>query len=180
MRPFSLRIYTVKEFIMPNFNQSFLSPTEFRFTITRLPYTQFFVQSANIPGVQMDGESNFPTPFKTLHRHGDKMTYNNLTVTVRVDENMKVFKEIVDWIEGLTSPESFSQHDALNRSDDGLYSDATLTLFTNSKNPNIELQFKDVFPVSIGDIQMDLAQGTIEYATATIEFATNGYKIKTL
>lgn len=165
---------------MPNLNQSFLSPTEFRFTISRLPYTQFFVQNVNIPGVQMEGESEFPTPFKVIYRHGDKMSYNKLSLTVRVDEDMKVFKEIVSWMEGLTSPRSFSEHDALNKSDDGLYSDATLTLFTNAKNPNLELKFKDVFPVSIGDIQMDLTQSTIEYATTTIEFSTNGYDIKTL
>jgi hypothetical protein len=159
-------------------NQNFLSPIEFRFVIKRLPHVEYFVQSANVPGISASPEST-PTPFKNLYRHGDKLEYDTFNVTVRVDENMKNFLEIYDWMVGLTSPESFDQYTNLTQGD-GIYSDATLTILSNSKNPNIEITMKDIFPISLGSIQLSTTDADVNYATVDITFQNNGYSIKTI
>jgi hypothetical protein len=157
--------------------QNFLSPTGFRFSIKRLPNVSFFVQAATIPGLSM-GVTDSPTPFKTIHFAGDKLQYEQFNITVRVDEYMDSYNEIFDWIVGLSKPQSFDQYKSLQQSDDGLYSDATLTILDSRKNPGIEVTFKDMFPISLGSIVLDTTETDVNYKTCDITFQHNGHTVK--
>lgn len=157
--------------------QNFLSPTGFKFTIKRLPNVSFFVQAATIPGISMNVTES-PTPFTSIYFTGDKLTYDQFTVTVRVDEYMDSYNEIFDWMIGLAKPESFDQYKNLKNSTDGLYSDATLTVLNSRKNPAIEVSFKDMFPVSLGAIELDATESDVNYKTCDITFQHNGHSIK--
>lgn len=158
--------------------QNYLNPVEFRFTIKRLPATQFFVQSASVPGIN-SGTTEQPTPFKNLYRPGDKLTYDDFVVTVIVDEHLESFIETFNWIEGLTKPESFDQYANLIEGD-GLYSDATLTLVTNAKNPNVEITFRDMFPTGLGQITLNTNANSVDVPTVDITFRYNSYDIKVI
>jgi hypothetical protein len=158
--------------------QNYLNPVEFKFSIKRLPATKFFVQSAVIPGIS-SGVTEQYTPFKTLYHHGDKVTFDDLILTVGVDENLGSYLESFNWLIGLTKPESFDQYVSL-KDGDGLYSDATLTLMTNSKNPNIEITFKDLFPTSVGQIALNTTSTTVEVPTTDIVFKYSSYDIKVI
>ena len=63
----------------------YTSPTQFRFMINQLPKVQFFTQTANIPGISL-GELVIPTPYKDIPIIGDKVTFENLTISFIVDE----------------------------------------------------------------------------------------------
>jgi len=156
--------------------QNYLNPVEFRFSIHRLPATKFFVQSATLPGVSTGSTEQF-TPFKTIYRPGDKITFDDLTLTVAVDENLQSYLETWNWMIGLTKPENFSQYANLIEGD-GVYSDATLTLLTSGKNPNIQVMFKDMFPTSLGQIQLNTTNSTIEVPTTDITFKYSSYSIE--
>lgn len=158
--------------------QNFLSPIDFRFVIKRLPYVEYFVQTANVPGVNAS-PSLTPNPFKDIYRQADKLEYDTFNITVRVDENMNNWLEIYNWMEGLTYPENFDQFANLEKGD-GLYSDATLTILSNSKNPNVEITLKDAFPISLSSIQLSTTDTDINYAVADITFQINGFSIKTV
>ena len=69
-------------------NPQFLSPVGFNFNIRKLPNTNYFVQAANLPGVQL-GETPLATPFHQIPTPGDRVTYGELAITFKVDENMK-------------------------------------------------------------------------------------------
>ena len=56
------------------------SPTQFRFLINQLPKVQYFTTEANIPGITL-GEGTYNTPLKDLPLIGDKLTYDDLTIT---------------------------------------------------------------------------------------------------
>ena len=155
-----------------------MSPKEFRFTIERLPHVTYFAQDANIPGVSSNPTVT-QTPFKEIYTHGDRLSFNTFSVTVRIDEKMNNFIEIFNWMKGLTYPDEFSQYANL-LAGDGLYSDATLTVLSNAKNPSVEFGFRDVFPISIGDVILTVQDVDIEYATTEITFQTNGYTINQL
>jgi len=158
--------------------QNFMSPKEFRFSIERLPHVTYFAQDANIPGISANPTVT-QTPFKEIYTHGDRLTWNTFSVTVRIDENMNNFIEIFNWMQGLTYPDEFDQYANLVKGD-GLYSDATLTVLSNAKNPNVEFRFKDIFPISMGDVILTVQDVDIEYATTEITFQTNGYTIHQL
>jgi len=159
-----------------SFKQNFLAPTGFRFVIQRLPHVQFFVQTANIPGVST-GYTETATPFKPLYRHGDRLQYDEFTLSIRVDQEMKSYLEIFNWLEGLTSPENFETYANL-LAGDGAYSDATLTILNNKQNPAIIIKFKDIFPIALGGINMNTTEIDIDYVTVDITFKTGGWTIE--
>ena len=49
----------------------YASPIQFRFKMTKLPNVEFFVQTANIPGISL-GSTNQETPLKDIAGVGDK------------------------------------------------------------------------------------------------------------
>lgn len=162
--------------VAANIKQNYLSPIEFRFLIKRLPYTEFFTQSANVPGLSISA-TEMATPFKTLYFSGDNVTFNEFTVNVRVDENMNNYQEIFNWIVGLSFPDNFDQYANLSEGD-GIYSDATLMIMTSGKNPNLQIVYKDIFPTSLGDIQLNTTSGDVDYATCDITFKIASYEIR--
>ena len=44
-------------------------------------------------------------------------------------------------------------------------------------NPNLEVTFKDLYPVSLGDVQFDLSQTDVEYITATADFRFRSFDV---
>ncbi len=156
--------------------QNFLSPSGFAFKIKRIPNVEFFIQGATIPGLTMN-ETMSPTPFKTIHLAGDKLESDPFTVTIRIDENMNAYEEIMNWMVGLTKPSSFDQYKALQNSDDGLYSDASLIVLNSSQNPNVEFSFKKIFPISMSSISMDTTVQGITYVTCEVTFQHNGFEL---
>jgi len=158
--------------------QNFLSPVEFQFSIKRMPTVQYYVQSINIPSIS-SGFTEQVTPFRNTYRHGDKLTYDDLFLTIVVDENLTSYMETYSWLKALTKPEEFEQYTGLLGADgDGLYSDATLTVLNSSKKSNIEISFSDMFPISIGAITMNTASGDVPVITCDLTFKYNSFKIK--
>jgi hypothetical protein len=159
--------------------QNFLSPTGFRFNVKRLPNISFFVQSINIPGVSMNPDET-PTPFTTMFRLGDRLTYDDLTLTIRSDENLDAFIEIYDWMQSGTKAGGFTAYETIKDSDDGLYSDGTLMVLNSKKNSNKMFTFRDMFPTLLTSIAMDTTATDISYATFDVTFKYNTYTVETL
>src|SRR6056300_948157 len=151
--------------------QNFLSPVEFQFTIERMPTVQYYIQSINIPAIS-SGYTEQQTPFKNTYRHGDKLTYDDLYMTVAVDENMSSYLETWGWLKALTKPEEFEQYANL-LDGDGLYSDATLHVLNSSKNPNIKIQFADLFPITVGAINLTTTSSDVPVPTVDLTFKYN-------
>lgn len=156
---------------------NFLSSLEFDFTIKRLPNVTFQVQSATLPGLTL-GVTEQPTMFRPLPLHGDRVTFDELIITIKMDEDMKAWEEIYDWMIGLGKPKSFDQYSTIKNSDDGLYSDATLTVISNNRVPNREFTFINMFPTSLPGLTFDTRQQNVEYVTVDISFKFESYEIK--
>lgn len=159
--------------------QNFLSPTGFRFNVNRLKNVSFFVQSVSIPGVSMS-PTETPTPLTTIYRHGDRITYSDLTLTIRCDEDMYSFLEIYSWMSKATKVEGFSGYKTLKESDEGLYSDATLIILNSRKNPNKMFTFHNTFPTSLSDMRMDVTPSDIQYTTFDVTFKYDTYTVESL
>jgi hypothetical protein len=143
-----------------------------------MPNTQFFVQNATIPDIS-SGVTEQMTPFKTIYRPGDKVQFGDLTVQIAIDENLGAYLDAWNWLISLTKPEGFEQYESLEKGD-GIYSDATLTLLTSGKNPNVEFTFIDMFPSAVGGIPLDITNSVPTVPTTDITFRYSSYKIKLL
>lgn len=165
-------------------NHNFLSPLNFRFILKRAPATEFFIQKINLPGFKL-GVPQFPNPFVTIPEPGEHLAYNPLTITFKVDEDLKNYLEIHKWMQALGKPKNFEEYrevavDVPQISGYGVKSDISLILMTNIKNPSFSINFVDAFPVLLGDIQFDTREEDIQYLTATATFKYTYYDIESL
>lgn len=162
-------------------NKNFLSPTGFEFSVFKTPNVNYFVQSANIPGISI-GVTTLGTPFNTIKFTGDKVTYEDLNVTMRVDEEMRNYYEIYDWILKVSRNKSFSGYASIANAStgEGVFSDGTLSVLSSSKNPILRVNYINMFPTQISDLIFDSRDSTVNYIDAIVTFAYERYEIEYL
>ena len=162
-------------------NTNFLSPVEFQLVLNRLPNVEFFIQAANIPGYNSQG-TELGTPFKIINEPSDRIIYDDFTVTVVCDEDMVAFREVSDWLVGLTYPDSFEQYADLENAEQGSgktrKSDATLIILNSNKNANVKIKFEDMFPLSISGLQLNTVESDLTPPTFEITFKYAKYTIE--
>ena len=88
----------------------YASPTQFKFNVVKIPKVEYFVTSINIPGITL-GSGSQTTRFKDIPVAGDKLTYDTLSLSFLVDENLENYREIHGWLVGLGFP---SKHQEFN------------------------------------------------------------------
>jgi hypothetical protein len=155
-------------------NRNFLSPTGFKFTLSRTPKVSFFANSANIPGINL-GSAVQPTYLKDIYLPGDKLTYDDFSLKFIVDEDLENYREIHNWMRGLGYPDSISEYDQWKLSDDKNQSDpnvsdGTLMVFGSSYNQNIWVKFQGLWPTSLSTIDFDATDTDVRYVTAVATF----------
>ena len=81
-------------------NRNFLSPVGFKFGLKRSPAVAFFCNEANIPSIDL-GIAEQPSYLKNIPVPGDKIQFGDLSLRFLVDEDLKNYMEIQNWIRGL-------------------------------------------------------------------------------
>jgi len=163
-------------------NTSLLQPTKYQLTFTRMPNLTYFCQIFNLPGLSMS-EIVRNTPFVDLYVHGDKVQYEPLDLTFMVDEDLRTWLEMHNWITGLTFPKNFDQYRRLlkdNQDYGGAVSDATMTIMSNKNTPNIRVTFRDCFPISVSAITFDYTMDATMTLTASASFRYNYFDVDIL
>lgn len=160
-----------------------LSPNGFLFTVTKLPDVSFFCQQVNLPGITL-GEPEFANPFSRQPIPGDSLTFDTLNVQFLVDEEMKNFTAIYDWMVGLGFPENYTQYQELVGSRAkgqseliANVSDATLIILGSNNVKVKEIYFKDVFPTSIESLLFSTTSTEVNYLVGNAQFRFGYYKI---
>ena len=177
----------------------YAEPTKFKFTIIKLPKVEFFVTTANVPGVSL-GTTTQPTPLKDVPIPGDKLDYDTLNLQFLVDENLENYREIHGWLTGVGFPKNYEQFQNVQgaatdrfpttenvgtskelgairkatQDEGGLYSDATLFVLTSKNNSNLEVRFRDIYPISLSGLDYNQQATDVNYLTASVTFQ---YKI---
>lgn len=180
----------------------YTSPTQFRFVINQLPKVEYFTVAGNIPGITLD-EIELGTPLKNIPLMGNKLTYEDLSITFIVDEDLQNYIEMHTWLTAIGFPKDKSQFRNFRsatsnvasatrgESNDigdvkpstperAMYSDAVMSILTNKNNPVVECRFADVFPTSLSGLTYSQNQTDVEYLTADVNFKYQIYEIKTL
>ena len=183
----------------------YASPTQFKFSMIKLPKVEYFCTGVNIPGISI-GNLEQQTTFRDIPLPNNTLTFDTLTMTFIVDENLENYREIHGWIIGLGFPTSHSEFSNLVNAgkdrfptqplpgtrDAGVLkdgqqpvaqgpalSDATLSILTSKNNPVIEVRFKDVYPNSVTGLLYDQQATDITYLTATVNFSYLKYEFAT-
>jgi hypothetical protein len=174
----------------------YASPTQFKFSILKLPKVEYFCTAVNIPGINL-GETTQATPLKKIPVPGDTLVYEPLQMTFLVDENLENFQEIHGWLVGLGFPrdnkefrnllasgnDRFPTRNTSNISTEAgkvkyaaadagpTLSDATLTVLSSKNNAQVEIRFRDMYPTGVTGLQYNQQANDIDYLTATVSFS---------
>ena len=130
-----------------------------------------------------------PNPFVDLYLPGEKAIYDLLNVTFIVDEELKSWMEIHDWIRAMTFPTEFEEYKNMGNLNKiaGLrkdlrpqYSDATITLLSSSNKEYYRFKFYDVFPTTLSTFVMNASDGPDTMITADVTFRYSYYNVEKL
>ena len=163
-------------------NRNFLSPAGFNFSITKTPKVSFFCSSASIPEITFDTNTQ-PTYLKDIDLPGEKLEYQDLMVRFLVDEDLKNYMAIHNWMTGIGYPESLGDFKTETTADDGSrdmnqqFSDGSLSILNSQFRTNAIVKFKDLFPVSLTSLEFDTSVTDIQYFTAQANFKYLVYNI---
>ncbi len=144
-----------------------LKSNAFTFVIQRLPETMFRVTACNLPTISLP-VPDVNVPGTTQYWAGTYTEFDEITLRFVVDEDLKNYKEIYDWI---TQQRYAASTDNVpnNQLESDFYKDGTLWTTTNAGNPNIKFNFKAMFPVSVGELVFDVTSNP-EPVTCQVTF----------
>lgn len=166
-------------------NLNFLSPLGYKFILSRAPNVEYFVQEVTLPGLNL-GIAQQTSPFITIPHPGDRLEFEQMQVSFRVNEDLDNYLEIFNWMVALGRPESFTQYtlkaplDSTNQQKDTVTSDITLILLSSAMNNNVEFRMNDCFPINLSNITMSSAGTDVDYVVATATFALRNFTITKL
>jgi hypothetical protein len=102
------------------------------------------------------------TPFADIMIPGDKAQYDTFNTTFLIDEDMRAWFEIHDWLRSLSKPEKFEEYknmidrfQAFNSYSLATTSDATVTVLNNANQPKIRIQMVGIFPTMLSSLNLD-------------------------
>ena len=172
-------------------NPNPLQPNKFLLTFGRVPNMQYFCQNVTVPGLSLS-ETVITNPFVDIYSPGEKAIYDLLNVTFIIDEELKGWLEIHDWIRAMTFPVEFREYQNLSKLNKyqstkndinnrfPQFSDASLTLFSSSNKEYYRFKFYEVFPTTLSTFIMNAQDGPDTILTADATFRYSYYDVEKL
>jgi|3_EtaG_2_1085321.scaffolds.fasta_scaffold170463_1 hypothetical protein len=152
---------------------NYLNNNSFKFLIDRTPLTTYFCQKANIPSLSF-GFVEQPTMFGAkLQLAGTLYDFDTLEVSFIVDENMKNYMEIYDWMRSMGNMENTKEYVPL----DLHQTTATLLVLSSAYRPIYSVNFEGVFPINLGAIDFDSSVAETEPVVVSVTFQYRTFDI---
>lgn len=159
-------------------NTNLLQQAGFKVVMDRKNYPnfEFFAQSFSHPGVNIPAAENVTTSrIQTVPMPGDTLTFEDISVTILVDEDFNSYTEIFNWMVRLVNEKHTSPYDAMAAGVAPSTSDMKVTALSSHNNVVKTFTYRDAFPVSIGSI--DFEANTSEYITLPVTFRYTYFEI---
>ena len=172
---------------------------QFKLYLPIFPLTEWFVTRCNIPGVSM-GQGIQATSLIDIPLIGDKLTYDDFYCTFIVDEQLKNYMEMYNWVKNIGFPFEHAQFNVLDRPDYGnrsggqkynaekdtyskaedsdLYTDIFVQIMTGKNNLIAQCEIYEAFPTTLGAIEYSQQETDMTYATCEVGFAYSWFDVK--
>ena len=176
--------------------QDYASPSQFKFSIAKLPKVEFFCTEINIPGINL-GNATQLTTLRDIPLPGTKLEFGDLSLTFLVDEKFDNFEEIYTWLRSLGFPADHTEYANLVEAGRDRFptqgkelsgvskfagregtavnvgatlSDATLSILSAKNNVIKEVRFTDIFPTGLSGVGFSTQATDVQYLTSTVTF----------
>ena len=144
----------------------------------------FLCQKAEIPDISL-GQANIPTAGFAQIPISGSIQYCQLNLEFIVDEDLRNYMEIHNWIRALGTPSVRQErkdwndrwgNDSRSSTDDTKVSDATLQVLNNNNIVNFDIVFQSLWPVSLATIPYDVTGTDNDYLSSTVTFNYTSYE----
>jgi hypothetical protein len=151
-----------------------------RFVLKRAPNLNFFCQEILIPEIQV-GTAEQQTELDVVPRIGDSLNRGQLSCVFKIDEDLKNYAEIWNWMVRATYPDSHEQYADLVgagvTSGEGPYSDITVIVGNSAFKPKFEFRFQSAFPESLSGLRFQTTNDGVRYHDATVAFTFRHFTV---
>jgi|TARA_B100000287_G_scaffold137736_1_gene129663 hypothetical protein len=168
-------------------NKNFLSPIGFVFLLEKSRKVSFLCQKASIPELNL-GDVSVPTRGLVRVPLEGNIQYGDLTLDFIVDEDLRNYMEIHNWLRALGTPDNYGERtswmmehgDSKNLKNNRMAktSDGTLQVLNNNNVANFDVVFEDMFPVSLSTLDFNVTNTDTDYLTASVTFKYLLYEIR--
>ena len=163
-------------------NRNYLSPVGFNLTLNTKEKVEFFSNTATIPALTL-GTAIQTTPLRNIDVPGDELLFDDFTMSFLVDEDLKNYMIVHNWLKGLGFPESYQEFKDQVRNPEGLpdtklqFVDGTLHILNSNFRDVAMVKFQDLFPVNLTSLEFTASDEDINYFTAQVSFKYTMYNI---
>lgn len=162
-------------------NINYLQPTSFKLALDRknYPNLEFFCQTVTHPGMIMNSVEMPYQKISGVPFPGDKLTFNELSANIILDEDMQGYSEMFQWIRRILDT---PQVNALQRTNTApaTYADITLHILSSHNNTTKQIQYRDCIPTALGDIQFESTSTGDTFITFAASFRFSYFELKTI
>jgi len=150
-------------------NRNFLAPVGFRMNLDLFAGVDFFCKSVNLPDISVPN-AEIQTPYRRIPiTSSGGLSYGDVRLTFLIDEDMKNYLTIYDWIIKNNLAEGYDTQK------DPQYSDGQLEILNSNFQTNIIINYENLFPIDLSELSFDVEDREMEYFTASVTFKFTRY-----
>ena len=154
--------------------RNFLNRIGYLLKLEKFEGVDFFCQGANVPDINMPS-IDVSSPFRSLPIiPGGGVSFGDFTVRFIVDEDLKNYYSIHSWMRDNGNADQMAR----STPEKDIYTDGQLHIVTSQYNPAFVVEFRDLFPVSLTNLQFDATISDVEYITAEVTFKHQQFFIR--
>ncbi len=112
---------------------------------------ELYLQTVNLPTLTL-GVEDVPTQYRIMNEPTGSIDVEDLSVTFLIDDKWYNYQLLLQWIQAIKNPTTLG----FNK----LPVNASLILLTSNGNPAITLDFSEVWPTSLGPVNLNAADNT--------------------
>lgn len=158
-------------------NINLLQPTSFKVIVDRKRYgtSEYYAQTVNHPSVSSD-TATVPRSRANLHFPADKLTFGTLSITIMLDEELKAYTEMYEWMQRLVNEpyktRTFADSDQFPSS-----IDITVAILSSHNNVIKKIKYVDCTLTDISDINFQATSGALPAMTYTASFSFSYFEV---
>jgi len=162
-------------------NINYLQPTSFKLVLDRknYPNLEFFCQNVTHPGMLMSAVEMPYQKIQGIPFPGDKLTFNELSANIILDEDMEGYTEMYSWIRRLLDTPNKTSIERTSTVPPA-YSDITLHILSSHNNTTKQIQYRDCVPTSLGDIQFESTSTGDTFITFNASFRFSYFELRSI
>lgn len=149
-------------------NRNVIYPNHYKFNLKRIPNTAYWCQKVNLPTINITAIDQVTT-FNPIKRPGGAVEVENFRITFIVDEDLKNWQELRQWIVQCSNDADFTDY---KEPHEHLEDSAVLFITDSNNQPKYKVTFDGMFPIELEGIEFkaDIPEQQYVYCTCTFSY----------